>query len=172
MREQAPKRNKRRAQRERARALAALGLALLLPALACRRAGGHEPSDRAAPPIPSDPIPSVPPGAVHDSDAAVEMTNRLRFAPAEVRIAVGEEVLWTNRSRVSHTVTVVPEVAAQISLPPGAAPFQSHDVAPGGGFIHTFEVPGRYVYVCRYHFEAGEIGTVVVSPAPAGHSRP
>ena len=87
--------------------------------------------------------------------AVVRMTDQLTFAPAAVRIEVGQAVRWTNPSKVVHTAT-------SRSVPEGAASFDSGDVAPGGSYSHTFEVAGTYSYYCIPHEGAGMVGTVIV----------
>ena len=107
-----------------------------------------------------------PPGAA----VVVEMDNALRYLPATVTVRVGETVTWRNTSEVVHTVTADPEKAAQASnasLPEGATPFDSGDLAPGEAFSYTFRTPGTYRYFCIPHELAGLVGTVVVE-GPAG----
>jgi plastocyanin len=112
------------------------------------------------------PIPPAPSGAGTTPSARVEMTNWLQFQPAEITVVAGGEVLWTNRSRASHTVSDDPSVSTEARLPSGAETFDSGDVAPGEVYAHTFTVPGRYVYVCRYYGAAGMTGVVnVVGPS-------
>jgi plastocyanin len=111
------------------------------------------------------PIPPAPSGAGTTPSARVEMTNWLQFQPAEITVVAGGEVLWTNRSRASHTVSDDPSASTEARLPSGADVFDSGDVAPGEVYAHTFTVPGRYVYVCRYYASAGMTGVVnVVGP--------
>lgn len=100
--------------------------------------------------------------------ATVMMTDQLRFAPATVTIHVGEAVRWQNvTSAITHTVTADPgraENPADVSLPPGAQPFNSGAVTPGQSFQHTFTVAGTYRYFCIPHETLGMLGTVVVEP--------
>lgn len=113
---------------------------------------------------PVAPSPPAPPESVNTPEARVKMTNRLVFSPARVRIPAGGQVLWTNLSRVSHTVTCDPKVSAKVKLPDHAGSFDSGDIQPAREFIHTFDLPGTYVYVCRYHGEIGMVGRVDVEP--------
>ena len=97
--------------------------------------------------------------------AAVEMTNDLKFQPAEITIQAGDTVEWRNTSQVVHTVTADPDEAQDpehVRLPEGAETFNSGMIEPGGTFRHTFEVPGRYRYFCIPHEMAGMIGEVTV----------
>ncbi len=49
-----------------------------------------------------------------------------------------------------------------MSLPPGASPFDSGDLAPGEVYVRTFDVPGTYRCFCVPHERAGMTGVVVV----------
>jgi plastocyanin len=103
----------------------------------------------------------------------VQMTDALRFKPAQVVVHVGDTVQWQNASTMAHTVTADKERApedTEVSLPPGAAPFDSGNIAPGGSYRHTFTVPGTYKYVCIPHGEFGMVGEVTVQPRPAAPS--
>jgi len=100
--------------------------------------------------------------------AAVAMTAGLTFQPARISINAGETVKWTDSSPYIHTVTADPGKAYQpehVMLPPGAKPFDSGPIQPGGEYQHTFEVPGEYRYFCIPHEAAGMIGEVEVRPA-------
>jgi len=102
-----------------------------------------------------------------DKEVAVGMTNQLRYTPEEVTVTVGQTVVWTNTSSMSHTVTADPARAkdpSHVRLPEGAQPFDSGDMPPGATFRHTFEVPGEYVYFCIPHEAAGMVGRVNVRP--------
>ena len=97
--------------------------------------------------------------------AEVGMTNRLTFTPDTVRIRVGEAVRWTNGSVLPHTVTADPSKAARatnVSLPDGAAPFDSGNMNSGDTFTYTFTTAGTYRYVCLPHELAGMVGVVIV----------
>ncbi|QCJ47867.1 MULTISPECIES: cupredoxin domain-containing protein [Haloprofundus] len=96
------------------------------------------------------------------------------FDPPEVTISVGEEVVWQNTSTRDHTVTAyensIPEEAEYFAT----GGFENEQAARDGWrdlegalnngdtFAHTFEVPGRYEYVCIPHETGGMVGTVVV----------
>ena len=99
----------------------------------------------------------------------VMMTERLAYEPATLTINAGETVEWKNDSLLIHTVTADPKLAKaadSVSLPPGAKPFNSGDILPGGSFHYTFTKPGTYRYFCIPHEMMGMIGTVVVNPSP------
>jgi len=62
-----------------------------------------------------------------------------RFEPATMAIAAGQTVRWFNDDTVAHTVTATD------------GRWGSGDLPPGGSFERTFDTPGAYPYVCRYH---------------------
>jgi len=95
----------------------------------------------------------------------VQMTNGLRYVPEEVTIAVGQSIVWTNVASMVHTVTADPSLAKDrkdVQLPEGAQPFNSGNIAPGGTFRRTFDVPGLYVYFCIPHETSGMVGRINV----------
>jgi plastocyanin len=105
----------------------------------------------------------------------VRMTDDLTFEPARVAAHAGDTVEWKNTSSLPHTVTADARRAAEgkeVVLPPGAAPFDSGKIAPGGSYRHTFTVPGTYKYICVPHAAFGMAGEVVVQPRPAASPRP
>jgi plastocyanin len=101
---------------------------------------------------------------------SVRMTDELTFEPARVVVHAGDTVEWQNTSGMPHTVTADARRAAEgkeVVLPPGATPFDSGKIAPGGSYRHTFTVPGTYKYICVPHAAFGMTGEVVVQPRPA-----
>ncbi|MBW3632204.1 MAG: cupredoxin domain-containing protein [Chloroflexi bacterium] len=92
-----------------------------------------------------------------DNRLTVEMTDLRQFDPASLRVPLGVTVVWKNESLVSHTATAEPR-----SLPTGAEPWDSGALYSGQTWAYHFEVPGTYVYVCRYHEDEGMVGTIVV----------
>lgn len=102
-----------------------------------------------------------------DVAAVVEMTNTFAFAPDPVTITAGGTVEWRNTSLMTHTVTADPAKVkdpSEISLPQGAAPFDSGEIARGQVWRQTFTVPGTYQYICRPHDWAGMTGVIEVTP--------
>lgn len=98
----------------------------------------------------------------------VAMTNQLRFSPQTLNISVGDTVTFRNTSSngIVHTATCDPEKASNatnVSLPQGAAVWDSGALAPGGTFSHTFTVAGQYRYVCQPHETSNMLGTINVS---------
>jgi len=100
-----------------------------------------------------------------DVAAVVDLNNRLKFVPAEIRVKVGDTVEWRNIQSYAHTVTADPRRVARkanIELPDGVQPFDSGRLGAGATFRYTFTSPGIYRYVCLPHEKAGMLGTVVV----------
>lgn len=97
------------------------------------------------------------------------------FDPPQLTVSVGDAVVWYNASSRSHTVT-----AYENAIPKEAPYFASGGyenesaarkawrdelgggVTSGDTYSHTFEVPGRYEYVCIPHEQGGMVGTIVV----------
>ena len=110
--------------------------------------------------------PSPAPNEAAD-EVEVTMTDDLRFAPEDLRIQVGQTVVWKNTTQVIHTVTADPDAVRdpeQVELPDGAEPFDSGIMFPDDVFRHTFTVPGEYLYVCVPHDMAPMVGRIVVEP--------
>ncbi|NGM71503.1 halocyanin [Natronolimnobius sp. AArcel1] len=109
-----------------------------------------------------------------DDDCDIGMS-RNSFLPEEYEATVGDTVVWMNTSGADHTVT-----ALEDGIPDDAEYFASggyddeetaradwHDsmggrIGPRQTFEHTFEIPGRYVYICEPHFEPGSMSGVVI----------
>jgi plastocyanin len=63
----------------------------------------------------------------------------MKFDPAQIEIAVGDKVVWTNADDRDHTV-----VARENS-------FKSGNLSKGDRFEQTFSKAGKYSYACSYH---------------------
>jgi plastocyanin len=88
------------------------------------------------------------------------------YIPAKVTIKVGQTVEWINNAATLHDVNAdVSSVqnTKDVSIPPGAKPFDSGFMRPGMTFDYTFTVPGTYRYTCVPHEKDGMNGTVVVT---------
>ena len=72
------------------------------------------------------------------------------FVPAELTIAVGTTVTWTNSDPVPHTATATDDPRT----------FDSGNLPPGASYSYTFTEPGTIRYVCIYH--PNMVGTIVV----------
>ena len=72
------------------------------------------------------------------------------FTPAQLVVAVGTRVMWTNRDDIPHTVTDA-ATPRMMKSPP---------LDTGESFAVTFDKPGTYSYFCSLHPHMQ--GTVVV----------
>jgi len=93
---------------------------------------------------------SPPPGQTTGPDikpAAVSIEN-MAFAPANLTVAIGTTVTWTNNDSVAHTVTSDTGI------------FDSKNMAKGSTFSYTFDEKGTFSYHCAIH--PGMKGTVTV----------
>jgi plastocyanin len=70
------------------------------------------------------------------------------FSPATLKARVGQQVTWTNRQNVAHTVTA------------NAGTF-NHPMPSGATFSFTFTTAGTFAYHCTIH--PSMRGTIVVS---------
>jgi len=103
-----------------------------------------------------------PPSA--NARASIIMSG-LHFQPDTTYVKVGDTVEWRNQSSFTHSVNADPaRFPEDVSLPAGAAPFDSGRIPPGGIYSHAFTAPGTYKYVCLPHVDFGMTGTVVVEP--------
>ena len=90
--------------------------------------------------------PLVDPSANGSGDS-VSISN-FAFEPAELGVAAGTEVTWTNDDPAPHTVTA------------DDGSFDSGTLEPGQAFSVTFDGNGPIIYACRIHPDM--IGTVSV----------
>lgn len=87
----------------------------------------------------------------------IELTDALRFEPAEVVITPGTTIRWITVSTVFHTITPRDAdqsgVFARQAVPADAEPFE-----------HTFTAAGQiYDYFCEPHEANGMVGTITVA---------
>jgi plastocyanin len=78
------------------------------------------------------------------------------FRPENIGVAIGTEVVWTNKGRNEHNVLRVDGDDWGVEV---------DDFQPGASYSHTFDEAGVYRYYCSIHgtADAGMIGTIVVS---------
>ncbi len=107
----------------------------------------------------------------------VDMSDRMRFTPAELAVKQGETVRFgvKNSGKVMHemvlgTMDELKEHAELMKKHPGMEhdePYMAH-VAPGKTetMVWQFTKPGEFYYGCLVpgHFEAGMVGKVRVTP--------
>jgi plastocyanin len=88
-----------------------------------------------------------------------------KFLPDKVTIKSGQTIEWINNAKTLHSVDGDPTMAlkpSDVSLPPGAKPFDSGFLRPDMTWEYTFKVPGTYKYTCVPHEKDGMNGEVVV----------
>jgi plastocyanin len=108
------------------------------------------------------------PAAPQESDTiVVKMTPERTFMPEKITIKAGQTVEWVNDDKeMPHEVTTDPNVASDpsdVSIPEGAAPFDSRLITGGKSFRHQFTVLGLYRFACPPHENDGMLGEVTVS---------
>ncbi len=84
------------------------------------------------------PILAVSPGDIPAGGAAIKIDN-FSFGPAEVTIAAGTTITWTNHDDVPHIV------ASDDKL------FKSKPLDTDDHFSFTLTKPGTYMYYCSIH---------------------
>jgi plastocyanin len=72
-----------------------------------------------------------------EMEAAVEIAD-FAFGPAEVTIAAGGTVTWTNTDNQPHTAT-------------SSGNFDTGSIAAGSAVTVTFDEPGTFTYICSFH---------------------
>jgi plastocyanin len=87
--------------------------------------------------------------AARAGDASVTIDN-FTFNPAEITIAVGTKVTWTNRDDIPHTVTDAGDPRQ----------FKSSPLDTGDTFDHVFTAPRTCRYFCSIHPHMQ--GTIIV----------
>jgi plastocyanin len=88
-----------------------------------------------------------------------------KFLPEKVTIKAGQTIEWVNNAKTLHSVDGDPTMAlkpSDVSLPPGAKPFDSGFMKPGMTWEYTFKVPGTYKYTCVPHEKDRMNGEIVV----------
>jgi plastocyanin len=85
-----------------------------------------------------------------------------QFNPSELKIKPGDTVVWTNMETDGTTHSVVQSNGSEINSP---------DITPGQHFTWTFDFPGEWDIVCRFH--PAMFQTIkVVGKAVRGAKRP
>jgi plastocyanin len=75
--------------------------------------------------------------------ANVEITSAFAFEPAQITVARGASVTWTNKSNSNHTVTS--------GAPDQPANTFNHALAPAGTYTVKFDNAGSFDYFCSIH---------------------
>lgn len=108
-------------------------------------------------------------GAAHAASTTVTVTMTDKpptYLPGKLTIKAGTTVEWKNTAATLHDVTTdssAVQNAKDVSLPPGAKPFDSGFMPPGGTWSYTFSVPGHYVYACIPHEKDHMLGEITVT---------
>ena len=142
----------RRRPRWRTLVAAGVGAGLLPLVAACASFGSINATTGQPTPVPPSAVATVPPAkplAVANPDAAggPQLTiENFNFTPADITVAVGTTVTWTNNDDVEHTVT-----ASDNS-------FSSSSLETGTSYSFTFATAGTYSYFCAIHpFMTGRV---------------
>ncbi|MEZ5176061.1 MAG: cupredoxin family copper-binding protein [Acidimicrobiia bacterium] len=83
------------------------------------------------------------------AEASEVTIDNFRFDPAEVTVAAGDTVTWTNRQGVSHTTTSA------------NGTWDSGSLSTDGSFAFVFDEAGTYDYFCAIH--PSMTGSIVVT---------
>jgi plastocyanin len=104
--------------------------------------------------------------AANPAAVVIKMSDKPpKFLPDRVTIKAGQTVEWVNNAKTLHSVDGDPTMAlkpSDVSLPPGAKPFDSGFMKPDATWDYTFKVPGTYRYTCVPHEKDGMNGEIVV----------
>ncbi len=84
---------------------------------------------------------AVPGGTPARAAEARITIDNFTFAPAELAVAKGTRVTWTNHDDIPHTV-VSRDDPRRMKSPP---------LDTDDSFAFTFDQPGRFVYFCSLH---------------------
>jgi plastocyanin len=101
-----------------------------------------------------------------EPDYTIIIRRDIAFEPAALTIPVGSIVAWHHMAEHVHTITADPakaQMPERITLPEGAAPFDSGDLFSGQRWVHTFDMAGTYTYFCRYHEMDEMLGVITVT---------
>ena len=88
--------------------------------------------------------------AAYAAEPAGVVISNFSFGPAELAVAPGTKVTWTNQDEEPHTV-----VSAD-----GGKTFKSPALDTDEKFSFTFDNPGTYKYFCSIHSHM--VGTIIV----------
>ena len=124
---------------------ALVALTLLAAAVLVAGCGGSGGSGGGSPTTTAAPTTS---GAGTPASGTAVTIDNFAFSPAALSVKMGQQVTWTNKQDVEHTVTA------------DGGTFD-HPMPPNATFSFTFPGAGSFAYHCRIH--PSMKGTVVVS---------
>lgn len=85
-----------------------------------------------------------------------------KFSPADLTIAVGDTVTWTNHDTAPHNIVVTD----------GPEKFTSPNLQTGQTYSHTFTQAGKYSYYCSIHPDMKATVTVTGATPPSSPTAP
>jgi len=100
--------------------------------------GGGSPATTAAPAATSAGGGSTTSGAGTPASGTAVAIDNFAFSPATLNAKMGQQVTWTNKQDIAHTVTA-----------DGGA--FDHQMPPGATFSFTFDKAGSFPYHCTIH---------------------
>ena len=117
--------------------------------LACIIAGceAYAPTGLRGGLVEGDPTASV------DENSSLILLYDYGISSGGITIPAGTAVEWRNVSSTAHTVS-------NYSTHPNAEAWDDALVGPGGDFMHIFDEPGEYGFVCIFHQDVGYITVV------------
>jgi len=108
-------------------------LAVLLPVIgACSDGGSSNSSTPAA-----TQVTAAAASSASSNENAIGIAD-FKFTPAEVHVAVGGSVVWTNNDGQQHTAT-------------SAGNFDAGAIQPGASATVAFATAGTFTYICSFH---------------------
>lgn len=105
----------------------------------------------------------------------VDMTDGLKFKPADITVPPGTTVVWKNVGSSGHTVTAYGDKIPKDATYFASGGFNSEEAARkgfqngkgnikgGASYQHTVETTGTYEYFCIPHEQAGMKGSIEVT---------
>jgi plastocyanin len=90
--------------------------------------------------------PAAPPVATDQ----VDLPRSYKFVPADITVALGTTVTWTNNDQFTHSVRLIDDGGDVLAI------------RPGESVSYTFEEPGLRHYDCSFH-PHDMSGTVLVT---------
>lgn len=95
--------------------------------------------DGEEPPVPAKEVETPKVGELTPITHEVNIVN-FAFSPTEIKIKVGDTVVWQNKDKVAHTVTSDDGIE-----------MNSRFLNEGERYSHTFNTIGEFSYFCKPH---------------------
>jgi plastocyanin len=123
------------------------------PMAAASPAAEASPMAAASPAAEASPMAAASPAAeasaCPEGVASEVVISDFQFAPADMSVAVGTTVTWSNQGPSGHTVTA------------DDGSFDSGTITAGSSFANTFDTAGTFTYHCSIHPQM--TGTITVA---------